>query len=180
MYYGEVNIFQEELEAFLQLAEEFKLKGLQKTSLGGKEIVRNFEEDNNFSNMDVTQRNYKFQNNEDYENITHTEDNPYKSTNEIVPAGFEKISMENLGLEQYDEKIKSLMEKQLNTWVCKICGKTTEVRTNLSHHIEAKHITGMEHPCSTCGKIYRSRASLKSHTSQLHSKVTNEFGKIDI
>merc|ERR1712240_613472 len=32
MYYGEVNIFQEELEDFIELAEEFQLKGLHKTS----------------------------------------------------------------------------------------------------------------------------------------------------
>merc|ERR1712126_101370 len=42
MYYGEVNIFQEELEGFLELAEEFKLKGLQTTSLGEKDVDNHF------------------------------------------------------------------------------------------------------------------------------------------
>ena len=41
MYYGEVNIFQDELEVFLELAQEFKLKGLQNT-LGGQNVNSNF------------------------------------------------------------------------------------------------------------------------------------------
>ena len=43
-------------------------------------------------------------------------------------------------------------------------------KSNMKNHIEAKHITGMEHHCAICGKTYRSRNSLNAHISMTHNK----------
>jgi len=187
MYYGEVNIFQENLDDFLNLANEFKLKGLHKTSLGDQDMKSNFFNieqdvshrfiDNDCSdsaglNKGTEKNDNKFENlDQNNRTINKRKDTEIR---DLVLARNDKISMENSGIEELDETIKTMMEKQINSWVCKICGKSDKNKFNVRDHIEAKHITGMEHPCTICGKTYRSRNSLKGHILQLHSKTEIE------
>ena len=175
MYYGEVSIYQDELNDFLTLAEELKLKGLTGTSMGEKDVNYASVEDQHFfgeqtiymtetieavSKVPVTQN----------ESIYKAEDNVYNSVNEIVTVvEDDKKIMVNLGLEELDEKIEYMLVKKCSVWTCNVCGKSSENRTHVKNHIEAKHITGMEHPCSTCGKTYRSHNSLNNHISLNHN-----------
>merc|ERR1711955_82762 len=103
MYYGEVNVFQEELEGFLELAEEFKLKGLHKTSSGEGDI----------NNVDINEdyETYFVDQNEDRSTCTrknkmektngsiHKKEHLYEDSNILVLAENDKISMENSGVE---------------------------------------------------------------------------------
>ena len=172
MYYGEVNVYEDELEDFLTLAEELKLKGLTRTSLGEKDINYACTDDNYFikhkyENIDTIDAVSNI-----CESIYQAEDKVYMTTNDIVKDKDDNIPMVNIGLEILDEKIESMLEKQGNLWTCKVCGKSTEGKTDLKNHIEGIHITGMQHPCSTCGKTYRSRNSLKKHISLNHKTKT--------
>ena len=178
MYYGEVSIHQDELNNFLTLAEELKLKGLAETS-SGENYINYASADNNYlTNRSVSkQNNYNIGTSDTVtyvpgtynESTYQVEEKVYNITNEIVKVEDDKILMVNLPLDSLDEKIDNMLEKQGSSWTCKICGKSTEKKSNMRNHIEGIHMTGMEHPCSICGKTYRSRNSLTKHISVYHN-----------
>ena len=78
-----------------------------------------------------------------------------------------------------DETVKSLMETSLNIFPngkdqkrgkkCKVCGKEGHP-TDIRRHIEAFHVEGVEIPCKHCGKICKSRNSLRKHIANLHRR----------
>ena len=57
---------------------------------------------------------------------------------------------------------------------CKMCGKKSTSVHRLNPHIES-HIGGMEHPCPTCEKTFKSRPSLYMHKSRNHTKSVNSL-----
>merc|ERR1712204_71941 len=75
-------------------------------------------------------------------------------------------------LQELDGQINSLMKKGDNsmvygkrsvaTSVCTVCGAEGQTR-NIREHIEAKHIEGINLPCTTCDKTYRTRSSRRHH-----------------
>ena len=148
MYYGEVNVDQEDLNGFLTVAQELKVKGL--------------ENKENYASEASTQK---------VKTDFLYESDPIKSENDIV----ETIEVDSLSEEEVfnrEETITSLsgndtMEMKDGLWVCTFCGKTSSFKQNLKRHTET-HLGGMAHPCTTCGKTYRSTNSLQKHKYTYH------------
>jgi hypothetical protein len=152
LYYGEANVYQENLEDFLVVAEELQLKGLS------GENEEPFE-----TKVD--------------ENIKMEEPNPVKtktihSNNTLadfkLTQGFSEESVSgysaSVDIEGLDAKIESMMIKTDSGMArhgnqkqakCTICGKEDR-RSHLKEHIEANHIEGISHICNICGKASRS------------------------
>ena len=89
----------------------------------------------------------------------------------IPPMKFNSDDYTNL-----DEQIKTMMKKIDHGWLCTMCGKTitnSNSKQNMMIHIEGVHMEDGAHPCSFCGKTYRSRPSLQKHIYQLHKHVVN-------
>ena len=56
-----------------------------------------------------------------------------------------------------------LMERTENGWwMCKPCGKTMKVSSDLRRHVEI-HIEGLSFDCQLCDKTFRSRIALNNH-----------------
>ena len=82
-------------------------------------------------------------------------------------------------IESLDQQVKSMMifSDNANPYskrggrarICKVCGKEGNM-SNIMHHIEGNHITGISIPCDLCGKAYQSRNTLTYHKSQEHKK----------
>ena len=172
LYRGEANVCQENLDSFLALAEELKLKGLTGNSERGKEAA---EAENQKPKL-------KQENNKKFD-LSHNESNfeqtspPKRSCASTVALTNEKICVNlDLGL---DEQIKSMITKsdirasngQGILATCNICGKEGPSNA-MPRHIEANHITGVSHTCDVCGKVSRSRNALRVHVSTFHhSKI---------
>ena len=73
-----------------------------------------------------------------------------------------------------DENIESMMfigenmtaDKRRKATVCKMCGKEG-YPSLIKKHMETNHLE-VYFPCNICNKVFRSRLSLKSHTSRRH------------
>ena len=178
LYLGEADIFQENLESFLAVAEDLKLTGL--TGLTGSvEEVGKKTADNSFTGPNSLQMN--------------TQPIPKKETlvaktehreSSFSPEGFHLIQKDPLSqkrrnvipnhasedLKEVDEKVKSLMDYSANfisngkerARICKVCGKEGE-RKAIRDHIEVNHLEGISLPCNLCDKTFRSRQRMRKH-----------------
>ena len=176
LYHGEANVHQKDLESFLALAEELKLKGLKDKNVDGK---KKFTSDSKCPTNDTIEA---------------------ETLNPIAVVSFEdptpktKVPEESLpkplriksddGLLTLDEMVSSLMEKSENmisngkgkqggmpqqkrAFVCKVCGKEGQ-SGNIRSHIEANHINGISVPCANCDKNFSTRKALQKHKNRHH------------
>ena len=94
------------------------------------------------------------------------DDEDVRSGNYLVDIEEPKPCL-NASLE-LDIQIEEKMEKTAGMWQCKVCSKTSKLKSNLKNHIET-HIEGNSHPCHVCNKILLTRISLRMHYSKNHS-----------
>ena len=171
LYFGEANVSQESLGAFLALAEELKLKGLTGSAeCNDEEYMTKAPPENT-----VPQ---KRQHAESALNLP----NPLKIINPGAKTESSLMTLDTLvstDKQQLDEEIKSMMEMSENMLTqgnqtrrarkCKVCGKEGDM-ANIKTHIESNHIvSNVTHSCDICGKISRSRNGLRLHKAKEHS-----------
>ena len=175
IYHGEVNIFQEDLNDFLSLAEELELKGLtgsdqppegeqqmQGKSDGIKDkaqssVVSPFLEDNKQPLRDMF---------DDFDGIST--DSVRTKTTAVIPIHQqENYKVSRTG--KLNEKVYSLIEKREGIWTCKVCGKTParNISSEIARHAEV-HLEGVSHTCNQCGTVARSSHALTCHVSKYH------------
>ena len=175
-YHGEANVFQENLDSFLVLAEEFQLKGLRgnQTEEESSEVVSL---------------------------PTKKKDTPTQQTPKAAPKPFHHLPVVNkdvsietgslqttfetavaltdhttnyTDIESLDQQVKSMMifsdnldprgKRGTRARICKVCGKEGSWKT-IRDHIEANHITGISIPCELCGKAFKTRICMGNHRS---------------
>ena len=159
IYNGEVQIFQDNLDRFLTVAQRLKLEGL----LGNNEEEENHvEESNDYVKEDPTGA----------ETTSVALNKTMKVSKErkvakvdkvLMPVSSEYISDVQNTVQQYMEKDAAGNAK------CIICGKQAvdgRLR-NLEYHIET-HLEGLSFPCQLCGKTFRSRNAFSTHRSRDH------------
>ena len=155
LYHGEVNVFQENLDSFLALAEELRLKGLSGAAEAEKGPVKE-----TLHRIPLKKENSQtFLANSNFES-PHSK-GPF---NRAVALTNDKISVDPQDL---DVQIRSMITRsEISAGpgngfkaTCNICGKEGSYR-NMPNHVETNHISGVSHACDICGKVYRSRNSL--------------------
>ena len=162
LYRGEANVFQENLDSFLAIAEDLHLKGLMGKS---NEKVEDFEEDEKHLPSALSPANA---------NIPKKRRTPSSQIHNPAENGTIAIPSEYSGdLEELEERVKSMMEKSQNKYAnglrlahtCKVCGKEG-MGSAIKDHIEANHLEGISIPCNLCNKTFRSRNGLRLHKRQ--------------
>ena len=188
LYYGEANIYQYNLDTFLNIAEELQLKGLNGTEGGGTEGEKDAKNSlNQSANTPVSSTCIQRKNNQfrgeiapeknSYATLTTSEDQINFTTAVALPTL--KFSGD---MKELDEQIHSMMgrsenmihqgtKRMIKAYVCQICGKEGQ-QNHIKDHIEAKHLDGIFIPCSLCETTFRSRDSLRHHISR-HNRVNN-------
>ena len=172
LYFGEANVFQENLDSFLAIAEELQLKGLM----------------GNVSS-DVANQTKTEPPTQEKKNKILNPNKPSMSKPSLVTQNNFIEESSNLGqdtkivaltsyfsgnVQELDEKCNSMMEKTLKKsahgqplYKCGPCGKEA-TSGDLKKHIEANHIEGITIPCDFCEKTFRSRDLFGKHLRHFH------------
>ena len=172
LYFGEANVYQENLDSFLAIAEELNLKGLTgQTSGDVLEEPKNPKPVHKIKEPFMKPTTYRNDlSNSEIQNA-NGEENASRAL--AIPTQFIASDIQAL-----DEKVKSLMERSQNmitsgkqrttAYICKVCGKEG-YPTSIRNHIEANHLNGISLPCALCEKTFNSRFSLRYHKKSYHN-----------
>ena len=175
IYKGEVNLYQEQLDSFLESAQKLEIEGL----LGGdnQENV----EDSKFRQDDNEDVNVELFKEEEaqvgYENeerrLINTDDSnhPKKSRQSVrVPQNdIAKFEVGSMTPKEIEMKIKELYQKVDGVWKCLACDYTSSrsYSGHMRRHIET-HLDGLSYPCNMCTKEFRSKPCLYEHNKIIH------------
>ena len=170
LYYGEANVDQENLDAFLALAEELRLKGLTGSAENNELKPHKAEPPQN--NMAPRK-----QRKEASRNMPAPMDIHRPHFEKELPSEM-PVALVSDDVRQLNEQVKSMMDFSENRLtsghrdrlrICKVCGKEG-ITANIMTHIESNHITSnISHYCDICGKISRSRNGLRLHKAKDHT-----------
>ena len=170
LYTGEANVYQEDLDSFLAIAEEIQLKGL--TNQSSSALIEEQEKSKLFEQIHKS---------EDFTNrsTTRQQEQMPKETPTTVAIPNQSIS----NLQAHEERVKSMIEKgqriiqygnrangmpkQEKSWICKVCGKEGRLY-NIKEHIEYNHLEGVSIPCDFCGNTFQTRHSLNIYKNKRH------------
>ena len=159
LYLGEANVFQEELDSFLALAEELRLKGLEGNS--EPNIPEHPSETFNFTERraDVNQKQNTPK--KIISSCAKIEKEFAGAVRNMMPI--ERKSKLNSIVEPATMAIiESMIEKRVDGNYCTNCGYTSKHPGHMREHVE-KHIEGLEYPCNSCTKIMKSSHSFRDH-----------------
>ena len=154
IYQGEVQIYQHELDNFLEVAEKLQIEGLLTTEEPETKYEPHFED----------KKIESFPSEPDYS------DTKVVKTNHVRSGHDEKV-VTLTDMTEVDKKIQQLMEKRDGTFHCKACDYSSNRSIHMKEHVE-KHIDGISYPCQFCDKTLRSRNSFRRHKCVL---ITNNI-----
>ena len=164
LYQGEANVFRENLNSFLELAEDLQISGLSQT----KEDISK-----NYSVKKGRPKKYTKKAKSYLKYESSYTDMDSKFIEELEKTIATTKESEGVELQELDYQINSMMkfsqvkvEGQGRMRICKVCGKEGQ-RSNIMDHIEAHHITGFSHDCGICGKKSRYEHTNLRHKSSL-------------
>ena len=179
IYHGEANVYQDDLERFLAVAEDLQLKGLSRSKDNSlyalqKPLKIEQQQESQIKPISKPENNHQLRYSEGSEmNVNISGENP-----NIVPVNDNKsvvnpyVTIKDLkGM--LDSMMESIDEGE-HKWKCTICGKATKgtvsiARSEMRSHIES-HYEGLTYPCNQCGKVSSSIKSLTIHVSKIHRK----------
>ena len=69
---------------------------------------------------------------------------------------FETFSMENM------------CKDENGRWTCKLCGKSTVNKIDVTRHIESTHVELPMLMCDLCHKYFKTKKSLRTHQIKFH------------
>ena len=153
IYLGEANIFQEQLETFLALAEELELEGLS----GNPEEVAQENESVHNPNQRKPETGPK----NDIRETTSVKNKKTISNTSLMEVRYQ-TKQDTIISPETSATIESLIGGQPGALYCTQCGYKSGKRSNMKEHVE-KHIEGLEYPCTSCKKVFRSSLSLRNH-----------------
>ena len=159
IYNGELQLFQEDLDRFLSLAQRFKLEGLLKTD------PKNYQEEAS-NGAPVTPEKSHIKE-ELSEEIPKVKPNINDRHEEVIAKVSIDPTAENIS--KLNEQIEqNIIRNTDNTFSCQFCGKNSgRVRSYIRNHIES-HLVGLSFNCPMCEKTFRTRSSLANHKSLKH------------
>ena len=148
LYSGKTFICEENLDSFLAVAEELKVKGLVGT-------FNNRKDEKEAMVMDKKEQTF---------------DNMANHVIEEKAMALSNLNGSYDSLDKLEGKLKTFMIKSENllpnksqrATICKLCGKEGMI-SDIKKHIEANHLEGINLPCNQCERVFKSSRTLKDH-----------------
>ena len=171
IYEGELNIYQNELDAFLDVAQKLKIQGL--VGNGPDLETQNHIKEENIGEETLDEASYN-----DIQDDQFIKPQAINSTVRDVKSRWKSVNTRTLSLPTmpkssssiYEEAKKAVDEIVMKTeegWMCRTCNKTVKQSSQIRKHAET-HIDGLSFPCQLCGETFRSRIQLGDHKRSQH------------
>ena len=168
IYNGQIQIYQDQLDRFLEVAQRFRLEGLLSDKDEPPEDQQMSPPFHEYGPVDDTED----------KKVHHAKSRVTASQNEpsLAPASQDIAATEKMivpvSIEEMNDikdKISLYLEKcDDGKFRCTLCAQTSNYRRQINYHIEGVHLEGISIPCQLCGKTFRSRNSLNCHKSVYH------------
>ena len=176
IYFGEAKVHQENLDSFLTMAEELKLKGLAGQTSNG-EVQK---EEKPINTKEAEHKGQFFLQPTAYRDVSNAPGTNHDAQ-EIVSTELSIPVQIGGDLQTLEEKVKSMMERSNNriragtqtngtpkhtrAAICKVCGKEG-LSHHIKDHIEVYHLEGISIPCDNCEKSFSTRQNLRNHKTR--------------
>merc|ERR1719300_1343317 len=156
IYQGEVQIFQENIEKFLDIAEKLKIDGLLSSDSNTEQTEDLFKQPMEMTKNEIAQK--------------------FEKSNEEITVGDSSIATYHTNslnasssVEEIEQRVTENLGKNENgDYTCNLCGKVGgKLIRNMKNHIET-HLEGISFSCSICGKQFRSRNAQNIHMTRNH------------
>ena len=145
IYQGEVLIYQDDLDSFLNVAQKLKIEGL----LSNGDTTSDGSFNNQKQDHETEYKANKFNNDDDYDvkDIIIDELIPRKGMN-IKPSQNRIVatSVNSITMSEADDKVQQLIKKGDGMNYCKVCDYKSNRMSNLKEHVEI-HIEGLSYSC---------------------------------
>ena len=188
IYQGEVNVMQDQLQRFLQVATDFKLKGL--TDVQDSDFnhlisadSNPVDKENDFSlTIDTEIPGYSKADMVPNTGVEVVPKNEVMSENQVkLPVKKEKKDLLRNNtpstdppplviynaeeIKRYDNLVNSKMEKRGKYWYCLECGKEFMPRNKQCafRHIDLNHMSSYSFVCNFCSKSFIAKSNLNYH-----------------
>ena len=175
IYHGEVNLYQEQLDSFLESAQKLEIEGLLGDNQDSKENVNEEQNVQHYAdqNVDLVRSDHDSDLVEE-RSIVKVENDRKKMRRQSTRAHSKdvaKYNVESLTSEEIKRKIGELYEKSDGGWRCLVCEHTNsgQMSSNIRMHVEI-HLDGLVYTCKFCSKEFRSRNDLNNHKTSTHKK----------
>ena len=149
IYEGEVQIYQDELDRFLETAQKLKVEGLLST--GDPEPSDDYKE--------VSQ--FKKPKQESFNIPTKVSEVQVYKQDPVRNVEHEKTVTIN-DMSEVEDKIQQLMEKRDGRHCCTVCDYSSLSKAHVKEHVEL-HIEDLCYPCQHCDKTFRSKNVFRRH-----------------
>ena len=170
IYHGEVNLFQEQLDCFLESAKKLEIEGLL-----SDQLISEYQDQTNKFMKDQDQKN-KCKKDQDQKNKFIKDEQEFQPTEnkrrvtndpleekKYIRSITRVHNVASMSPQDIDIKMRELYQKNDGVWSCLACDYSTRTNTgNMRKHIET-HLEGLSYTCSSCNKEFRSSNSLYSH-----------------
>ena len=158
-YFGEADVYQENLDSFFAVAQELQIKGLIESGADkDAKLISNAKE---MTTEQVPPRKHSLRTTLAFVNF------PQSPTERTVAVSGCSWSTDPPDL---DDKIKSMMMFSANhaggthgrARICTVCGREGQMN-DTKRHIEANHISGVSHTCNICGTTTKTLNAMRLH-----------------
>ena len=168
IYNGEIQIYQDNLDRFLAVAQKFRLEGLLgDTDPQSQDLPENYPsstkqvehfQDDAFPHEPITKKKAK------------NENPPSNRSRDLATLDRVTVPIASSEMSEIQNKINEHLERcEDGKFRCTLCGKTATQKIQIEYHIEGLHLEGVSIPCPLCEKTFRSRNAMRWHKSRNHN-----------